>query len=70
VGRFAIEGPADFLCECGRPECTTLIGLTRAQWESLVSTNGCTLVAADHAAAANGQRVVAESRRFVLLVAS
>jgi hypothetical protein len=67
AGRFAIQGPADFLCECGRPDCAALIGLTRAQWESLVNAKGCTLLAAEHADAADGRRVVADDGGFVLV---
>jgi hypothetical protein len=66
-GTFPANGTLDFLCECGRPDCSVTIELTQAQWDSLVDGGAAVLLAAEHAAAADGRRIIAENGRFVLV---
>ena len=66
---FGANGPAEFLCECGRDDCTATIEFNHAQYDALLSHDNCVLLAAVHADAIDGHRVVTEDERF-LLVAS
>jgi hypothetical protein len=67
---FPAGGAVEFLCECGRPECTATIELTPAQWDSLFSLDDVVLLVAEHRSAADGRRLVAENGRFVLTEAA
>jgi hypothetical protein len=65
---FPTEGAVDFLCECGRGDCTATVELTEAQWNSVFSVDEAVLLAAEHRRAADG-RLIAENGRFVLVAA-
>lgn len=65
----AADGPVEFLCECGRGDCTTTIAFTHRQYDTVVGRDDCVLLAAEHADGLDGRRVVAENGRFVLVAA-
>jgi 3-oxoacyl-[acyl-carrier-protein] synthase III len=67
---FGTDGPAEFLCECGRDDCTATVEFTRVQYDSLLGDGGgAVLLAAEHARGLNGNRVLAENGRFVIVAA-
>jgi hypothetical protein len=60
AGTFPANGTLEFLCECGRPDCHATIALTEAQFDSFLNGGGSVLLAAEHAAAADGSRFIAD----------
>ena len=66
----ASDERAGFLCECGEPDCTETFELTRSQFDGLLSDPNRVLLATQHRAYRNGERVVAEYDTFVVVAAS
>jgi hypothetical protein len=66
---FAADGPVQFLCECGREDCTATFELTQAQLDGLLSDASRMLLAADHEPSRNGARVLAEYDKFLVVAA-
>ena len=67
---FGTDGPTEFLCECGRDDCTATIAFTRVQYDALLGDDsGAVVIATEHAAGLNGRRVLAENGRFVIVAA-
>jgi hypothetical protein len=66
AAKVQTEQAVEFLCECGQPECKATIELTETQWDSLINGGETVLLVAEHAGAADGRRVIAENKRFVL----
>jgi hypothetical protein len=66
---FPAGGAVEFICECGRRECSATIELTPAQCDSLFSFDDAVLLAAEHRGAAAG-RLIAQNGRFVLTEAA
>jgi len=66
-GTSPANGTLEFLCECGRPDCSAKIELTQTQWDSLLDGGATVLLAAEHAEATDGRHVIAENGRFVLV---
>ena len=59
------EALLPFLCECSNARCTTVVGLTRAQYENVRSVPTWSLAVAGHEDSAV-ERVVQRNERFVI----
>jgi hypothetical protein len=59
----ATSGPIDFLCECGKADCTETIPLTRTEYERIRSDAALFVVKPGHGAA-DVEYVVGEDERF------
>jgi hypothetical protein len=66
---FAEDGPVQFLCECGREDCTATFELTQAQFDGLLSDASGMLLATDHEPSRNGARVLAKYDKFLIAAA-
>jgi hypothetical protein len=64
---YVADQPIDFLCECGEGACTASIELTKAQADPILSQSESAMIATEHAESPNGQRVLAENGRFVVV---
>ena len=58
----------EFLCECGRSECTETFELTQAQFDELVNGGRLHLLVPGHKGSLIGQRVIAEHADFLVVV--
>ena len=60
---FAADEPADFLCECGRADCTQPVGLTLAEYEEVRRDPTHFAVAPGHEFP-DIERVLSQNERF------
>jgi hypothetical protein len=65
----ATNGAIDFLCECGRDDCTATIEFTQPQFDAILRENDSVLIATEHADGIGGRRVLAENGRFLVVAA-
>jgi hypothetical protein len=62
------EGGIEFLCECGREDCTATFELTPAQFDRLLRDDGRFLIAHE-CQSLNAQHAVAEYGDYLVLTA-
>jgi hypothetical protein len=63
-----LDGRVEFLCECGRADCTATVEATPTQFDDLLSDDGRFLIARE-CQSLNGQAVVAEYGDYLVLKA-
>jgi hypothetical protein len=62
-----LDGRVEFLCECGRADCTATVEATPAQFDHLLSDDGRFLIARD--CPLNGHPAAAECGDYLVLKA-
>ncbi len=61
-----LDGRVEFLCECGRADCTASVEVRPAQFDDLLSDD-CRFLIARECQSLNGQAVVAEYGDYLVL---
>jgi len=66
---WGTDGAVEFLCECGRADCTATFALTDAQFDGLLGNEDRFVLASEHRSKANCHRILAEYDGFLLVAA-
>jgi hypothetical protein len=63
------NGGVEFVCECGREDCTATFALNEAQFDGLLGNGDRFVLASEHRSEPNGQRILAEYDGFLVVAA-